>query len=162
MVLGYLNPDLNRCPWMRTALLQWGVSDIPGLRARISSYLASVGDPLTDSDTHQTTNWCSAFVNSCMEKSGIHGTGHDNARSWLGWGVPLALPEWGCVTVFWRKAPHTHWGHVGFFLGYSQHGDILLLGGNQTLNPQVCVGEYPRSRLLGFRWPAGTLTEATV
>src|ERR1039458_6684842 len=77
------------------------------------------------------------------------------ARSWLGRGVPLALPEWGCVTVFWRKAPHTHWGHVGFFLGYSQHGDILLLGGNQTLNPQVCVGEYPRSRLLGFRWQIG-------
>ena len=140
--------------------MQWGVRDVAGLRVRIASYLSTVGDPLTDPRTHKTTEWCSAFVNWCMEKSGIHGTGHDNAQSWLGWGVPLPLPEWGCVTVFWRKAPDSDRGHVGFFLGYSQDGDVLLLGGNQTRNPQVCVRKY--HHLLGYRWPAGMLAEVTV
>jgi uncharacterized protein (TIGR02594 family) len=97
------------------------------------------------------TPWCSAFVNYCMEQAGIRGTRRANARSWLDWGeMSMGLPEFGCVVVLWRESPSSIKGHVGFYTGF--RGDkLLLLGGNQ--GHAVSVAEYPKSRLLGYRWP---------
>ena len=161
MVGGYLDSDLVRCPWMRTALLQWGIRDIPGLRARIGVYLSTVGDPLTT----PTTAWCSAFVNWCMRQNGIRGGASDNARSWLAWGTPLVCAEWGCVTVLSRDAAGPHAGHVGFLIDEDYKSRrVMLLGGNQS--NQVMFRDFPTDgkkgfRLLGYRWPPGKLIEAT-
>lgn len=161
MIGGYLDPDLDQCPWMRTALFQWGVRDIPGLRSRVGVYLASVGDPLGN----PTTAWCSAFVNWCMRQNKIQGTNADSARSWLPWGTPLACAEWGCVTVLSRDAAGPSYGHVGFLIEHNpQSRTVSLLGGNQ--GRQVCFRKFPTDgtdgyRLLGFRWPSGKLVEVT-
>jgi len=164
MVGGYLDSDLVRCPlcpWLRTALLQWGIRDIPGLRARIGAYLSTVGDPLTT----PTTAWWSAFVNWCMQQNKIRGTGGDNARSWLTWGAPLACAEWGCVTVLSRDSAGPRAGHVGFLIDEDPRSKrVILLGGNQSHQVMFCG--FPTDgtngfRLLGYRWPRGKLIEAT-
>jgi hypothetical protein len=42
-------------------------------------------------------------------------------------------------------------GACGFFEG-EEKGRIVCLGGNQS--DRVSLASYPKSRLLGFRWPA--------
>jgi len=108
---------------------------------------------------HQTTSsrastdetpWCSAFVNWCMGQAGLVGTNRANARSWLNWGQALAAPRYGCVTVLWRGSPSGWQGHVGFYVRETS-SHVYLLGGNQ--GNAVNVRSYPKTRLLGYRWP---------
>jgi uncharacterized protein (TIGR02594 family) len=93
--------------------------------------------------------WCAAFCGACLERSGIRSTRSLMARSYLAWGEPIAEPRMGAVAIFSRgKDPSL--GHVGFWLGESD-GGIVLLGGNQ--GNAVSVVRYPKARLLGLRWP---------
>lgn len=94
------------------------------------------------------TAWCSAFVNAMMLAEGIEGSGSAMARSWLGWGVELEDPRPGCVVVLRRGAPPA--GHVGI-LERADGESVHLLGGNQ--GNEVSVRAYPRSRVIGYRWP---------
>ena len=95
-------------------------------------------------------SWCSSFVNWALGRAGIRGTGSALARSWLDWGHRLESPLPGCVTVLWRDEPTSWKGHVAFFLRMDDH-DVHLLGGNQLEAVREHV--YPRSTVLGFRWP---------
>jgi hypothetical protein len=75
----------------------------------------------------------------------------------MSWGIPLPFvdPPYGAVAVLWRGSPVADSGHVGFFVGYEK-SEVWLLGGNQ--HHTVSLAKYPRTRLLGYRWP---LTENT-
>jgi len=97
-------------------------------------------------------SWCSSFVNWCLGKGGIDGTGSALARSWLDWGEPLDEPRAGCIAVLYRDDPSSWKGHVGFFLRIAD-GRIHLLGGNQL--GQVREHDYPLESVLGYRWPRG-------
>ena len=91
-------------------------------------------------------------VNFCVEKSGNDGTNSALARSWLGWGKPLARPTKGCVVVLWRGSENGRQGHVGFFVR-TVGTKIEILGGNHD-DPQgdkVSIARFPKSRLLGYR-----------
>jgi uncharacterized protein (TIGR02594 family) len=142
---------------MKTALGEWGISDVAAYKKRIQAYLRSVDDPLADPVTGLTTKWCAAFVQWCLERNRIRGQRSEHARDWLKWGVPLAHPEWGCVTILWRLQRHGDEGHVAFFTGF--WGDqVGVLGGNQrgghaSWPGQVCFGTWPRDHVLGYRWP---------
>jgi len=115
---------------------------------RIIEYLRTVN--LDESEMEESTPWCSAFVNFCLQKSGGRGTHNAMARSFLTWGRKLTTPEDGCIVVLWRGSPDSDSGHVGFFCGYSQDGSqVKILGGNE--NNMVMVKEYPSNRILGFR-----------
>lgn len=138
-------------PWLLAAFneLDIGVKEVPGplSNERIAEYLKSVGQPGDDS-----IPWCSAFVNHCLKQGGMGGTGSARARSFLNWGVPASdPPRVGSITVFWRGIdPSSGAGHVGFLI----HQDtwlVTVLGGNQS--DAVTIARYPRSQLLGFRWP---------
>jgi uncharacterized protein (TIGR02594 family) len=74
------------------------------------------------------------------------------ARTYLNWGVKLAKPKPGAIVVFERG--NSKWqGHVTFFV--KEHGQyIRCIGGNQ--NDMVNYSDYPRSKLLGYRWPKET------
>jgi uncharacterized protein (TIGR02594 family) len=132
-------------PWMPVALSELGTTEEPGddSNPRVVEYLrsTSLGHAMASDDA---TPWCSAFVNWCLERVGVVGTGSAAARSWLHWGQRLALPRRGCIAVFSRDGG----GHVGFFIRYTS-GGILVLGGNQ--GNQVSQRTYDTSRLLGFR-----------
>lgn len=101
-------------------------------------------------------SWCSSFVDWCLGKAGVAGTGSALARSWLDWGEPLVEPRVGCITVLYRDDPNSWKGHVGFFLRIAD-GRIHLLGGNQL--DQVREHDYPLESVLGYRWPPAARTE---
>ncbi|MCF5767959.1 TIGR02594 family protein [Aeromonas veronii] len=93
------------------------------------------------------TPWCAAFVGACLERVGIQSTRFESAKSYLGWGEKLERPVLGCVVVFSRSGG----GHVGFVVGQSPSGNLLVLGGNQ--DDAVNVREFPLSRKPSYRWP---------
>lgn len=96
------------------------------------------------------TPWCAGFLGGVLEMVGIKSTRSGMARSYLNWGKKLDQPIIGCVVVLARgKAPS---GHVGFVTGIT--GDKLkVLGGNQS--DSVSEQPFPRSQVLGYRWPPG-------
>src|SRR6266851_2221238 len=102
--------DTSEFPWMSIARGELGIHE--GVNAdRISEYFRST----TLGDQPDSTPWCSAFVNFCMEKSGQARTRSAMARSWLNWGEEAADFVPGCVVVLSRGAPPS--GHVALFAG---------------------------------------------
>ncbi|QTL95534.1 TIGR02594 family protein [Aeromonas jandaei] len=95
------------------------------------------------------TPWCAAFLGACLERVGIQSTRFESAKSYLDWGTKLNAPVQGCVVVFTR----TGGGHVGFVVGKSPTGNLLVLGGNQS--DEVNIREFPLARVTGYRWPLG-------
>jgi uncharacterized protein (TIGR02594 family) len=159
-------PMLLNAPWLRVAMRDLGV-DENNLEndAKISSYLHTVSCPLITIDEaghSHITDWCSAFVNSCMKRAFTTGTSAPNARSWMRWGHAARPPRLGDVTVFWRvKGKNTtDFGHVGFFIRYSGPEHLIILGGNQH-GSSVSFARLPINKngpgknaymgLLGFR-----------
>lgn len=146
----------STAPWMKVAESYLGVKEVKGedkhhpdiLRFLKSTDLGAWGA------NRDETPWCSAFVNYCFESPtgtfSVQGTRSARARSWLGWGVELEKPRYGCVVVLKRgKAPK---GHVGFYMNPHKYiGHFEMLGGNQ--NDSVCIGKYRDTDVLGYRWP---------
>ncbi|WP_246327051.1 TIGR02594 family protein [Burkholderia guangdongensis] len=95
-------------------------------------------------------SWCSSFVNWCMAKAGVRGTGSALARSWLDWGTSLERPVYGCVAVLTRDDPASWKGHVGFYLRHDAEC-VYLFGGNQL--DEVRELAYPVDSVIGYRWP---------
>ena len=130
---------------LQVALRELGQTAAPGIanNNRIIEYLHSVEslDPtLASSDE---TDWCSCFVNWCVEQSGMVGTNKPNAQSWKSWGRDVAAtPRRGSIAVFqrWKDDELPSWkGHVGFLLEIDAN-NVVLLGGNQSR--AVSKGSY--------------------
>jgi uncharacterized protein (TIGR02594 family) len=132
--------------WLIIAEGERGTSEVQGgENPRIIEYHTTT----TLKAKEDEVSWCSSFVNWCMVKAGIKGTGLANARSWLAWGEPLTTPRLGCVVIFERGTDPAA-GHVAFFI--DDLGDrVKVLGGNQS--DQVKYSNYPRAHVLGYRWP---------
>ncbi len=139
----------SEAAWFAIAMreMESGVDEVAGPEhnPRIVEYHQSTSLRATDDETA----WCSSFVNWCMEQAGEVKTNSAMARSWLKWGEELKVPRRGCVTVFSRGNIPTA-GHVGFYVE-EMNDRILLLGGNQ--GNQINISSYPKSSLLGYRWP---------
>lgn len=133
--------------WLKIAgqELESGVAEISGKQhhPRILEY-HNVTKLSADNDE---TPWCSSFVNFCMKEAGVEGTGSARARDWETWGDKLDEPFMGCIAVFTRPEG----GHVGFYVGSEESGDILLLGGNQ--GDKVSIARRSTAKLLSYRWP---------
>lgn len=95
------------------------------------------------------TPWCAAFVGAMLEHVGIKSSRYESAKSYLDWGVKLDTPRYGCVVVFTRSGG----GHVGFVVGRTPDGDLMVLGGNQS--DAVNIRAFSNERVSGYRWPAG-------
>lgn len=145
--------------WFAIAEHEIGIQEVagPGSNPRVVEYLKTTSLPASMAESDDTP-WCSAFVNWCMERAGIQGTGRANARSWLTWGQPLQMPRVGAVMVFSREQAGASAGHVSLFVRDEQmpSGKTVYwcLGGNQ--NNRVSVNMYPAARLIGIRWPTNT------
>lgn len=55
-------------------------------------------------------NWCARLVNYALEDVGIEGTGSAMAKSFLGWGAPVAPSEVQAGDVFYSDQGHAHVG----------------------------------------------------
>lgn len=117
--------------------------------AALSEYLSNGGINLDPS----VTAWCAAFVNASLRQAGMEGTGKLNAQSFMEWGEETKAPQKGDIAVFWRGDPNSGKGHVGFFQGYDEKGNILVLGGNQR--DSVNVSGFSPDNLLGYRTAPG-------
>ncbi len=92
--------------------------------------------------------WCAAFVGFCLENVGIVSSRFESAKSYLDWGVAQSTPCVGSIVVFTRDGG----GHVGFVVGKTAGGALLVLGGNQ--GNEVNVRSFPLDRVSGYRWPS--------
>lgn len=147
--------DDEEFPWMAIATRELGVKEYAGAadNPRIVEYLQSttLGSP---GNVPDSTHWCSAFVNWCMERAGYAGTDSAWARSWATWGRATTRPPRGCVVVFKRKCSvedtKKNCGHVAFFVKQTAT-HVTVLGGNQS--NCVCEARYPRADVLSYRLP---------
>ena len=114
-------------------------------RAALREYLANGGQNLDPA----VTAWCAGFMNAALAQGGLEGTGKLNARSYMDWGDAVDEPRVGDVAVFSRGDPNGWQGHVGFYKGKDEHGNIRVLGGNQS--DSVNISSYSPDRLLGYR-----------
>lgn len=107
---------------------------------------------------NERTPWCSGFVGAALESSGISTASpastykmrtKDSSKYWLVWhgGCKLAQPAYGCIAVMERQGG----GHVGFVVGRTEDGDLILLGGNQ--GSAVSIAKFPRDKFIGFIMP---------
>ena len=135
--------------WLALAWGDLGVAETPGAdhTRRVVRYYADVGHAQI---TNDETAWCAAFLGSCLERAGLPSTRSLMARSYLAWGESLDEFRHGAVAVLSRTADPAL-GHVGFLIGETTES-VILLGGNQ--GDAVAVEAFPRSRLLGLRWPS--------
>lgn len=95
------------------------------------------------------TPWCGTFVGYVMAESGLNKhipKDFYRARAWESAGTKLDKPAYGCVVVFSRQGG----GHVGIVVGRDNHGNIMVLGGNQ--GDMVCIKPFARSRVTAYRW----------
>ena len=135
--------------WLDAACSELGLHETPGaaIDPAVRALFRDAGHPEVDSSD---VAWCAAFVGACLTRSGIPPTLSLLARSYLDWGVPLDAPKLGAIVVLSRDPDPTQ-GHVGLYLGETSTS-LLLLGGNQ--HNAVSVAAFPKSRLLGLRWPS--------
>lgn len=99
--------------------------------------------------TARKVPWCAVFVNACLERAGIRSTRSDSSRSYLSFGDMLKDPAYGCIVTFSR----TGGGHVGFVVGKTESGQLMVLGGNQS--DAVNIKAFGTDRVTGYRWPSG-------
>lgn len=147
--------------WLVEARRHIGLREIYGRQhnPQILKWWQLIRAPFTDDETP----WCAGYVGGVLEHVGIRSSRSAMARSYLKWGKPLTTPIPGAVVVFWRGSRNGSSGHVGFYVGKDQRGNIMCLGGNQS--DKVSIAPFSTSRLLGYRWPEGeplTLTRAAV
>jgi len=141
---------LTHPKWLELAWRDDGIREKKGSLSnpKVMRYYRDVGADWVKGDD---VAWCAAFVGSCLERAGLGSTRSLMARSYLKWGRKLNQPRRGAIAVFSRGS-NKALGHVGFYIGENARS-IFLLGGNQ--NDSVGIGTYPKSRLLGLRWPKG-------
>jgi uncharacterized protein (TIGR02594 family) len=138
-------------PWLAWARAELGVRETPGpvSTKRIMEYRAIAGIRLGGDDG--AVPWCAIFVNAALVKAGDPGSRNAMARGFLRWGRSLAGPAKGAIVVLSSsRGPLS--GHVGFYVGETAT-HLRLLGGNQS--DAVSIASFPKSKLLGYRWPSG-------
>ncbi len=142
------HPHGTLVPWMAVALAERGVRRFPP--GRVNPRIVEYNGHTNLVGYDDKISWCSSFVNWCMARAGLRGTGSALARSWLEWGRPLAQPVYGCIAVLTREDPTSWKGHVGFYL---RHDDahVHLFGGNQL--GAVRELAYPVASVIAYRWP---------
>ena len=96
------------------------------------------------------TGNCGVFTAACMHECGLPFPKlYMRALAWNDYGVKLLKPVPGCIVTFTRQGG----GHVGFVVGESTDGKLLVLGGNQS--DMVSIAKFDYSRVTSYRWPAG-------
>ncbi len=137
-------------PWIAEARKHIGQKEIKGAKHNpwIVGIWSAIGASWFKDDE---TPWCAGFVAYVLKKSGFKIIGPAKvarALAWSDYGVKLNAPAYGCLVTFSRNGG----GHVGFVVGQDQHGNLMVLGGNQ--NDMVKISPFARSRVQAYRWPS--------
>lgn len=144
---------IERPLWLQAGLQLIGTKETPGSKdnRKIIDWALEEGGDIAKEYTHDSIPWCALFVNHCLTKASIKGTETLWALHFAGeWpSVRLAGPAVGAIAPMLRDGG----GHVGIVVGKDQHGNIMLLGGNQS--DAVNIKPFSTARLnKGFWWPS--------
>ncbi len=134
--------------WLNIAKKEMGQTEIKGKKhnKRIVNYHDTTGKFGNDE-----TAWCSSFVNWVMTKAGYEGTNSAWAKGWSKWGRKISKPAYGSIAVIdWSKVGKKG-GHVGFVVGKTSSGSMVLLGGNQ--GDQVKLSAFKTSSIIAYVIP---------
>ena len=128
-----------------------GLQEVKDRKQLISMFKSQSirGDILVDPST---TPWCACIINYCEREAGKKGTGRQNARSFLEYGLKVLLKDAkeGDICIF-KRGTSSWQGHVTYFVKDNKDNTILCLGGNQA--DKVCYSNYRTDTLLGIRRP---------
>ncbi|MEQ1578917.1 MAG: TIGR02594 family protein [Hyphomicrobium sp.] len=139
---------MDQPKWLDEAWRELGQHEGPGAHDN-PRILALYRDAGHGEVTHDETAWCAAFAGACLVRAGYAGSGSLMARSYLSFGEAANESRTGAIAVLSRGGDPSL-GHTGFLIGETDDA-VILLGGNQ--GDAVSVAAFPRSRLLGLRWP---------
>ncbi len=143
------NTELSIESWMSIATGEIGTKEDTSKTKhndRIVEYHGTTGKFKDDE-----TPWCSSFVNWVIQKAGMEGTNSAWAKSWDKWGKKISKPAYGALAVIdWSKVGKKG-GHVGFVVGKTSSGKIVLLGGKQ--GNQVKLSAYNSSVIISYVIP---------
>lgn len=139
-------PD-EEFPWLKVAYAEFGTREVPGAQhnPRILEYLNSTDLAQKYPYLPDETDWCSAFLNWCIEKCGIPTPNTAVVNPWRSWGKASNPPQRGAVTTFlWDDG----WAHVSIYLG--EIGNyVVCLGGNQS--DAVWISVYHKKYVTSYR-----------
>ncbi len=134
-------------PWLTVAYAEFGTREVPGAQhnPRILEYLNSTDLAQKYPYLPDETDWCSAFVNWCIEKVGLPSPNTAVVNPWRSWGKASNPPKRGAVTTFlWDDG----WAHVSMYLG--EIGNyVVCLGGNQS--DAVWISVYHKKYVTSYR-----------
>ena len=99
---------------------------------------------------NKTVPWCGVYVAHCLQVANLPiPATYMRAKDWLNYGVAIQTPVPGCIVVFTRQGG----GHVGFVVGVTPDGLLLVLGGNQ--NDRVTIARFKKDNVSGYVWVPG-------
>lgn len=140
--------DQEEFPYIPVAFAEYGTREVPGSASnpRIQEYIRST-NLAKYPNLPDETDWCSCFINWCVEQAGLPATDSGLASSWSNWGIRPETIRRGCVIVFrWDDG----WQHVSFYLG-DIGNYVVCLGGNQS--DAVWLSVYHKKYVTAFRLP---------
>ena len=134
---------MKELAWLAEARKHIGLKEIPGAKHNpiIQTWLKDLGVWWQDDETP----WCG----HCLKAGG-----RDIPKNWFRakgyetYGLPLKQPAYGCVATFTRQGG----GHVGFVVGETEKGDLLIFSGNQSNG--VNIAAFPKLRATSYHWPS--------
>lgn len=145
--------EVERPLWLTAGLKFIGTKETPGSKDNrvIIDWAKDEGGDIAKTYTHDSIPWCALFANMCLTKAGLKGTESlwalDFAGQWPS--VKLIGPAVGAFAPMVRDGG----GHIGIVVGKDQHGNVMLLGGNQS--DAVNIKPFAKTRLnKGFWWPS--------
>ncbi|WP_314368017.1 TIGR02594 family protein [Neisseria cinerea] len=138
---------MKELAWLAEARKHIGLKEIPGAKHNpiIQAWLKGLVAWWKDDETP----WCGVFVAHCLKAGG-----RDLPKNWFRakeyetYGSPLEQPAYGCVATFTRQGG----GHVGFVVGETEKGDLLIYSGNQSNG--VNIAAFPKLRATSYHWPS--------
>jgi uncharacterized protein (TIGR02594 family) len=145
--------------WLVIARGEIGQKEVSGTEhnSRIVEYHKTT--TLPESLYNDETAWCSSFVNWCFRQAGYVGTNSARAKDWKKWGKLYEKPIYGSVAIIDYGVTDEgvdKGGHVGFVIGRTSRGAIVILGGNQGKTDKGSVNEIPfgSKDVVGYVVPA--------
>lgn len=144
-------------PWMDAATAELGVNEGNNPN-RIAEYHAA-----TPIKGGASTPWCASFVNWCLKKVGLKGSGSAAAASFMKFGTPIPLTQaipFGAIVVV--KVSNTGSGNHVFFSTGESNGRVTGIGGNQGGKKQngggVTKTSFPKDKVKSAVMPSGSPT----
>lgn len=146
-------------PWIVSAEKYVGQKEVPGLASNywildLWKTIPWIWATVVRKDDSLLA-WCAAFIRLIFVECGITPPkAWWRAVGYAEFGVEITYPARGAIGIL-RNKKGQH--HIGIVMGRTEHGDIVMLGGNQ--DNQVKYSAFKAETFIHFRWPIDDVTD---